>query len=65
MLFLKNNELQLSLHDSDSLVKFSQDDIDNLEFKEAKKNKKQSSKGRRVVKVTIVSLHVHLQEILN
>lgn len=51
----KNNELQLSLQVSDSLVQSSRDDIDNLEFKEAKKNKKRSSKGRGAVKGTVVS----------
>jgi hypothetical protein len=50
-----NNELQLSLQVSDSPVQSSRDDIDSLEFKEAKKNKRRSSKGRGAVKMAVVS----------
>lgn len=50
-----NNELQLSLQVSDSLGQSSRDDIESLEFKEAKKNKRRSSKARGTVKMTVVS----------
>lgn len=41
----KDNEIQLSLQVSDSLLQSSRDDIDNLEFKEAKKKNKRRSWG--------------------
>lgn len=52
---LNKNELQLSLQDSDSLGQSSRDDFESLEFKEAKKSKRRSSKARGAVKMTVVS----------